>query len=69
MAGLRSPVSTASARLRLQRHPGRRLDAVHHWGLWLVDPGPVRLIWRVLAPTQKLDPRAADQFAAVTTAA
>lgn len=24
-------------------------------GLWLVDPGPVRLAWHVLAPTRQLD--------------
>lgn len=29
-------------------------------GLWLVDPGPVRLFWRVLAPTRKLDARALE---------
>ncbi len=27
-------------------------------GLWLVDPGPVRLTWHVIAPTKQLDERA-----------
>lgn len=29
-------------------------------GLWLVNPGPVRLVWQVLAPTDDIDPDALE---------